>query len=254
MKYILFLLLIGGVSIHSKTNKESNSNIEEASKNAKVKSNKITAKNTQKNSAKKLASYEETQLMVLQWTVSHLRNTDQISLIFKQGSVEMVTNTSSWQKDSPLLGRFSSRYTDHLTALKEQVGEYYTEWTNTVPVSSLINIEGFPIKEIDPHAPVLSLAGEAVPKNHPYFEPLSNIIYSIWENKWSCIECASYQKKRNSIVRTVTSSTLPEGRRKTPTTKKVRKTFSKAQLECIPKEEGQDDIECVDPEFGIFEL
>lgn len=46
MKYILFLLLIGGVLVHSKTNKESNSNIEEASKNAKVKSNKITAKNT----------------------------------------------------------------------------------------------------------------------------------------------------------------------------------------------------------------
>lgn len=257
IKYILFLILIGGFSAYSKTNKQSNSSIEKTSKNARVKKRipaSRTVKRTQTKTGKKPVS-QEVQPMVLQWVASHHRNTDQISLVFKQDNVDMVTNTSSWQKDKMRLGRFSSRYTEKLAALKEQVEEYYIEWTSTVPASSFINIDGFPIREIDdPHAPILSLAGEPIPKNHPYFEALSNIIYSIWENEWSCIECASYRKRRNSIIRTVETSASPQEGQKKSTAKKNRQTFSKAQLECLPKEKGQDAIECVDPEFGIFKL
>ena len=46
--------------------------------------------------------------LMLLWLVSHQRNTDKIALIFRQKSVELVTNSSSYQKKSreARLGRF----------------------------------------------------------------------------------------------------------------------------------------------------
>ena len=64
--------------------------------------------------------------LVLQWEVSHPRNTDQISLIFREKKVELVTNTSSYQKGKGVsLGRFESSLNPELKELKEQVGRYY---------------------------------------------------------------------------------------------------------------------------------
>ena len=69
---------------------------------------------------KKVSSSSEKKPLVLQWEVSHSRNTDQISLIFRQKSVELVTNTSSYQKGRVArLGRFAFPLNSKLKAIKE---------------------------------------------------------------------------------------------------------------------------------------
>ena len=142
--------------------------------------------------------------LVLQWEVSHPRNEDQISLIFREKSVELVTNTSSYQKSKVArLGRFESPLNPELKALKEQVNRYYLHLQKTVPISSLIKVPQLQNIVVDPHAPVLRINKEVIHNEQDAFRPLAKIIYNIWKHKWICIECALYKKEKKSIVRVV---------------------------------------------------
>ena len=200
--------------------------------------------------------------LVLQWEVSHSRNTDQISLIFREKTVELVTNTSSYQKGKVVrLGRFESPLTVELKDLKDQVGRYYARLKKTVPLSSLIKDPRVQAS-VDPHAPVLRISEEEIQSGHAYFKPLALIIYQIWEREWTCVECATYKKTRKSIIRTVKK--LKQGLKRSADKKKAhgkisknqwnerKQNFSKKLLNCIPKEKKR--VECIDPQFGIFEI
>ena len=200
--------------------------------------------------------------LVLEWEVSHPRNTDQITLIFRQKSVELATNTSSYQKGKVAkLGRFESPLNFKLKALKEQVERYYIQLRKTVPVSSLIKDSRF-YSEVEPHAPVLRINEEKIKNRQTYFKPLASIIYKIWENEWTCLECAIYKKNRKFIIRTVKtlksgSNRKAEDQEKSQNKEKQQwetkiQKFSKKQLRCVSKE--KDRIECIDPKFGIFEI
>lgn len=207
--------------------------------------------------------------LTLQWEVSHPRNTDQISLIFRETTVELVTNTSSYQKGKIVwLGRFDSPLTLDLKDLKEQVGRYYNRLQKTVPLSSLIK-DPRVRPAVDPHAPVLRINEEEISDKHPYFKPLASIIYQVWEKDWLCIECATYKKKRKSIVRTVKRKSVSKTVRKSNLSsqsdnkkaqseslknqwKKSHQSFPKKLLDCVPK--GNKKVECIDPQFGIFKI
>ena len=183
---------------------------------------------------------------------SHSRNTDQISLIFRQNIVELISNTSSYQKKGSVrLGRFQSPMNPELKELKDQIKQYYIRLQQTIPLSHLIKDSRVqPI--VDPHVPVLHINEEEIHEEHPYFKPLANNIYKVWERKWICVECATYKKQQKSIIRTV-RTLKPELNGKTKKKWKQRKqSYPKKMFECISKEKNK--VECIDPEFGIFEI
>ena len=199
--------------------------------------------------------------LVLQYEVSHSRNTDQISLIFRQSAVELVANASSWQKGPrPRLGRFGSSMTPELLAIKKRAERFRARLGRTIPVSSLIKDPRFRPPP-DPHGAVLRLGGEEIKADSPSFGPLIQIFRRAWQLSWTCLECAVYQKKGGKILRTARAAGSPgggglhqQGQKKNPARPAAgeTKSFSKKALSCVPKSSGK--IECVDPQFGIFEL
>ncbi len=194
--------------------------------------------------------------LVLQWEVSHSRNTDQISLIFKQNHVELVTNTSSYQKGKTIqLGWFKTSINPELKLLREQVRQYYIQLKKSIPLSTFIVKDArIPVK-VDPHAPVLRINEKTVHRRHPYFKSAAKIIHQAWKRKWTCVQCATYTKKKKNIIRTIKK--IQSGLNK-QTGKKLEKwvetkhSFSKKLFSCIPKLKGKE--ECIDPQFGIFEI
>ncbi|MDE0519024.1 MAG: hypothetical protein OXH36_05675 [Bdellovibrionales bacterium] len=216
-----------------------------------------------KAETKKPISSSNNKPLVLQWEVSHSRNTDQISLIFKQKSVELVTNTSSYQKGHVArLGRFETPLDTKLKKIKDQVQRYYKQLRKTVPLSSLIKDPRIKL-HIDPHAPVLRINEEQIKYEQTYFKAMAHIIYKVWEHEWTCIECALYKKNKKFILRTVKKrKSGPESEakdkvKKRGKTKKIeeknqQQKFLKKRLNCIPK--GKNKVECIDHQFGIFEI
>lgn len=196
--------------------------------------------------------------LVLQWEVSHPRNTDQISLIFKQNYVELVTNTSSYQRGETIrLGWFRIFNDLELELLKTQIDQYYIQLKNSVSLSSFISqdLQIFP-NTVDPHASILRINEKTVHSAHPYFRPAAEIIHTAWDKRWICVQCATYKKKKNTIIRTV--KTFQSEFNKTTGNKierqwiKKRQSFSTKSLNCIPK--GTGKVECIDPQFGIFKI
>ena len=74
--------------------------------------------------------YNEMPPLVLQMTVSHPRNTDQTSLIFKEKKLLYVTNShqsSVKSKEMIRLGQFQTPITPLLNLLKRQIQVYKKE-------------------------------------------------------------------------------------------------------------------------------
>ena len=198
-------------------------------------------------------AFAKSKSLVLQQEVSHPRNTDQISIVFRQSTVELVVNTSSWQKENnnPRLGRFVSNLTPKLKQLKKQIEQFHTQLKQTVSVLSLIKDSRFQPPP-SPHAPILRINKEEIKEGHSYFQPLARIIHQIWQVKWICLECTTYQRKGNTILRTLQSPTLITNTKEPAIEKLKKRIFSKKKLNCIPKNKGK--IECIDPHFGIFKI
>ena len=211
--------------------------------------------------------------LVLQWEVSHVRNTDQISLIFRKNKVEWVTN-SSQKASEARLGHFSAPLTPQTQVLKDKVQKYYHQFKKTVPVSSLITDPRFP-KAVEPHDPVLRINEENIPHGHPAFQALADIIHGgIPQKKLECVACALYKARLPNKAKPVqeksgkppTAKTAGDHhisslnksdikilrilKRKTKTVEE--KTFSAKDFNCVLK--GKAKMECVDPQFGIFEV
>lgn len=230
------------------------------------------------------AGAEEERPVVLQYQVSHSRNVDQISLVFRQDTVQLVVNTDSWQEETmpPRLGIFEASYNRELSRLKRELEYYRHHHTNTVPLFSLMevpDVPGFPPMP-DPHASRIFIGGEEVSSRHDHYKDLFGIIRSAWDHPWSCVDCASYRMQGDSIVRTITLSTSDrqhrfsqesefvksyglqfeqltpwssggDGSREIPVQRPV---FMDGPLDCIPRGDSGARLECVDSRFGIFEL
>lgn len=192
--------------------------------------------------------------LVLQWEVSHPRNTDQISLIFKKTVVELITNTSSYQKGREVkLGRFQSPLNTDLKMIRARLKRHYMSLKQTVPMLSLIKTSRILQPRPTPHAPLLRINEEKLQNGTPDFKSLASVIYQVWENEWICVECATYKKRGKFIIRTMkrlkTTSASSKGKSKWSSKKQK---LSRKLLNCVPK--GKKKVECIDPLFGIFEI
>ncbi len=186
--------------------------------------------------------------LVFQWEVSHYKNTDQISLIFKKKKVELVTNTSVWKGSNATarLGHFSSPYTPKLKSLKTKVEIVDTRLQNSVSVLSLINDPRLK-PTITPHAPIFKVRDKTLTHDAPLARDLKTILPEVKKQKWTCISCATYQLKGHKILRTLFKQQKNTKKKSVST-----QVFTQKQLECSPK--GQKLIECVDPLMGLFFL
>ena len=217
-----------------------------------------------KNQNSPLPHKSKKNTLVLQWEVSHPRNTDQISLIFRPTKVELVTNVSFYKKGQKVrLGRFQSPLTPNWQAIKKRVSRYQRELKKTVPLSTLIKDDRVKPHH-KPHAPILRLDAEVIHEGSAYFKELTTIIHEVLNHQWSCVECAEYQRQKKAIIRTIKkqvnkNQNLPNTANKqkgptksSPKWKTHKKTFTLKELNCVSK--GQGKVECVDQAFGVFEI
>ena len=187
--------------------------------------------------------------LVLQWEVSHFRNTDQISLIFRKDNVELITNISlSKPNESARLGHFNTPMNSQLKILKEEIQQYYIRLKNTTPITSLIQNTRLQTP-INPHAPILRINNQEINSEHIYFKYLENILHQQTKgNSWRCIECATYKLLHKEKPKTeIKIQRVMKKERKT-----ITQSFTTEELKCLLKE--QNEWECIDPEFGIFVL
>ena len=189
--------------------------------------------------------------LVLQMQVSHPRNVDQTSLIFREETVEFVINSFqiSSQQKSPkfLLGHFRATFNNDFEILQKQIVSIRDNLTskNKKKATDSKDKKSEPVQVV-PHAPVIYIGGNDNPltvrENDTHFESLRNILFKVRDQNWKCISCAKYEKRGKSIARTVEKENQ----------KATSKMFSKEDLKCVSLDE--DRIECIDPQFGIFEL
>ena len=185
--------------------------------------------------------------LVLQMQVSHLRNTDQISLIFKEKRLILVTNYyQSVSKQPVQLGQFQIALTPQMRLFKRQIRAYKRLLDKDNP-DSKTSENSRAIASI-PHAYQIGITGDGklrtISKKHPYFAPLKRILMEARQNqnRYRCVSCATYYKKNQSIIRVIKKRGKPPQRQK----------FSKEQLQC--RQIGKKKLECVDKAYGLFEI
>ena len=199
---------------------------------------------------------EKEKPLVLQWEVSHPRNVDQISIIFRKKQIELVTNTSVFQKGSNIhLGRFKAPLQAKWVLKKAWVEQYYKQLKKTVPLLDLVVKDShtlpFSLNQVNPHAPILRIQEKTVQEQSAYFKLPFKIIQEAWNHKWTCTQCASYKKTKKHIVRTVKLLQKESSYTKDPKWKVQTQRFPKKMFKCITK---NNTVECIDPQYGIFEL
>ena len=189
--------------------------------------------------------------LIFQYSVSHHRNNDEISLVFRKEVVDLVTNTSTYQQDPVRLGWLRNPMTKHFTLLRDRLRIYHAMLGDTVSVLELLlndpDLAPYAhllTPEVVPHAPVLRINDEEIEHDDAYFEGLVTIFDEVWKEVWSCVDCATYRAVGDVIVRTRTREGGERSETKIPA----------SRFDCIPVGHGGSRIECVDPKFGIFEI
>ena len=189
--------------------------------------------------------------LIVQLTVSHSRNYDQISLVFREDVVDLVTNTSTYQEEPVRLGWLRNPMSEYFTVMRDRIEIYHAMLRDEVSVLELLLNDpdlapyAHLLKpEIVPHAPVLTINGEEVAHDHPYFDGLVTIFDEVWKKEWSCVDCVTYRAIGDRILRIRTG----EGKERSEI------AVPRTVFDCFPVGDGGSRIECVDPEFGIFEI
>ena len=182
--------------------------------------------------------------LVLQINISHSRNQDQTSLIFREKTVDFVTNSfqmsSKEKKQNVRLGHFTGALNKNFRTLQRQI------------VSIKKNLESKKTTKNDqsaqmsPHAPVIHIGRDGklltFKEQDAHFRRLRNILSKARDRNWTCVSCAKYKRSGKSIIRTLEKKDR----------KSSSRSFSRKSLKCINLNKSR--IECVDPQFGIFEL
>lgn len=168
---------------------------------------------------------------------SYFRSSDNRSVTFKEATVEARTNAfqvATRQPDRvPRLGRFETSMTPGLESV-------YTRLRYGVAVNRRFD-------PVPPHAPFLHINGQRVHHEDSDFRTareilLTTIEEAVQSGTWTCVRCAEYRRAGNAISRIVENRDREEERR----------TFSIEELDCRSLGDGR--LECVDSEFGIFEI
>ena len=197
------------------------------------------------------AKISKSSSLVLQIEISHPRNTDQTSLIFRDKTIDFVTNSfqiSSQQKPSKfLLGHFRTTLNNDFKILQKKIVSIRN---NLISKNKKKSADSKTKKDepfqLVPHAPVIHIGGDGnsltIRENDTHFESLRDILFKVRDQNWRCISCAKYEKKGESIVRTAERENQ----------KTTSRTFSRKDLKCVSLNKKR--IECIDSQFGIFEL
>ena len=192
-------------------------------------------------------SDSKSNTLILQVEALGFRNKDVISLTFRKNTVELVTNTSGPVSKNKLvrLGKFSKPLSTEFQFLKRQLQFYQTVIAKTkspVDLSGLIKATGFRYTASTPHQPVIKLNRKKLHTNSPHFADMMRVFNEAISNKdkWTCMNCASYKKIKNSIQRIVrVKGQKPKSR-----------SFRQKNLECRSLNKTQ--LECIDKQFGLF--
>ena len=219
---------------------------------------------------------EDERPVVLVYRVSHHRNTDEVSLVFRQDAVQLVVNTDFWQEETMprRLGVFEAGYNRELSRLKTRLEVYHDYHAKYVSMRSLIDIPGFrSTPDPIPHAPRIFIGGKEVPSEHGHHEVLFGIIRSVWDHQWSCVHCAFYRIRGDSIMRTMKFSSA-DGKEhesadeffgaseleyhkklvKIPPIDRPQFYRDEESLDCVRTGKYGTKMECLDSRFGLFEL
>ena len=190
--------------------------------------------------------------------LANFRNTDRTYLTFKKKTVELVTNAFQVdlqnKKQRPQLGRFVTPMTSTLRSVKSMFSSYHRVLVNSKPFHlsqmSKLKSKGKKTRMISmipiqpPHTPILHLNNQKVDYYHPYHSDLKGILNEIKERDfWTCLRCAEYRRRGKSILRKV------RGRAEK---REERGTLSLEELNCHRLDRQR--FECIDPQFGIFEI
>ena len=174
--------------------------------------------------------------LVVTMDQSYFRNSDNRSLTFKEVTVEARTNVfqvAVRQEDRvPRLGRFKTSMTPNLESV-------YTSLRYGVAVNRRFDFV--------PHAPLLHINGQRVHHQDSDFQTASETLLATIEEAtqrgaWTCVRCAEYWRAGNAILRITKDLDREE----------ARHTFSIGELDCRSLGDGR--LECVDSEFGLFEI
>ena len=180
----------------------------------------------------------DTDVLVLQVEASHYRNLDQTSLVFRGDVVDLVTNHTGYQNGPFRLGWLRTPASREFESLRARIERYraliLSEETSTEP-------------EFIPHAPVLRIGALEISSRHPCFDELERIFREVWDAEWSCVDCATYQRKGDSMVRTRTRNGETSRR-------EVPQHLLETAWECGPLGLDTSVLACADPELGTFEL
>ena len=182
-----------------------------------------------------LPSYATTSSIVFTLEVSHPRNLNKVELSFNEHSVNFFTNSSYYVRSehnisTPSLGRFTTSMIPELEALKQQLKSYY----KIIPLTTTNS-------RLQLHPVFIYLNSRRVARGDSHFTDLRVLLNNFINRSWTCVFCAIYTKGEDSIIRIVTrngNSNIT--------------IFSKDDLECYSLDE--ETLECIDPQFGIFEI
>ena len=180
--------------------------------------------------------------VVVSMEVSHYRNLDYRSLAFEGTSVEFVTNVFFFDSQEPnrlpSLGRFRTSMTPRLRIVESIFRAYHR-----ILSRGKGSILHFPIM---PHAPIMHINKRRLYYGMPLHSSIERdfraAIEEVWNGDWTCVDCAEYRRDGRNISRIDRSVDGEESQRR----------FSRRDLDC--KSYGDGWLECIDPEFGIFEI
>ena len=176
--------------------------------------------------------------------VWYFRNMDYRSLAFEGTHVELVSNVFffDWQKPNrlPSLGEFQTPMTPGLRRFEDNFRRHHKM------LSRAKGDFGRIAPRIVPHAPIIHVNEHVsyfgMPLHSDIEDDFRAALEEVWNGDWTCVDCAEYRRDGRSILRIVRSANDGESRR----------SFSRGNLDCRSLDSRR--LECIDPEFGIFEI
>jgi len=174
--------------------------------------------------------------------VSYYRNRDYRFLAFEGTNIEFVTNVFFFDSQEPnrlpRLGRFQTSMTPRLRMFESIFRAYHKMLSRRKGgILDFRNVRQGPIMSINRQR-----LHYGMPLHSSVEDDFRAAIEEIWNGDWTCVDCAEYRREGRSISRIDRSVDSEEPRRR----------FSRRDLDC--KFVGDGRLECIDPEFGIFEI
>ena len=197
--------------------------------------------------------------LVLKGYITYFRQSYSVSLCFKGNNVEFETSgffRFRFRDETrvPRLGQFETTMNEELIALKSVFESHYYR---------IIDSRWW-VPGIIADTSIFILNGLIVPYNYPYLDDLESNLDGVMDREWTCVLCAEYRVAKSYQI----PFDLPPGRRGREWRKdevwilrivkqkgeEKKRYFSTTALNCMKRTRDADFLECIDSQFGIFEI